>query len=527
MNENKLSLRVVSVIVLNDNYAQGLEKTLNSVFAQSYTHIECVVADKGSIDKSVDIIKEKAHQMSYWCSKKLVNKAELIDFVVPHTSGEFIFIMKSGDIFNNVYVIEQLIKFSTNGDLIYGNLVKVFPKDFKPNEVLIYPKEISLKNTIYDVTDLMAASLINRRILEQITVYNNDLEFANEWLFVIKAFLVGNFKFFHANINVVNILVGRHGGTDKLSNGQLLAKEKERSIKDIISFNNGAILPEHHICSDQSGVAVILQEENSLLKMISASGYRQVSHLSRSSKYYYRTLRSKVELINYKKQFGKACFDIPIIINNRNHLHYLQRLIQSLEARGYSNIYILDNDSNYPPLLDFYNTTSYKVFFLKKNVGFCALWDTEVFDYFKDQYYVYTDSDLELVQECPTDFLVVLHYLLNKYSLGKVGLSLLTDDLPDYFKNKGSVVEWEAKFQRDKVEALAYRAMVDTTFALYGPNKFGDAGMLPAFRSRFPYSARHLPWYENTNSLTEEQQYYYTNAKTSSHWSSKVNIDNK
>lgn len=41
--------------------------------------------------------------------------------------------------------------------------------------------------------------------------------------------------------------------------------------------------------------------------------------------------------------------NIPIIINNFNRLTCLQRLIASLEVRGYHNIYIIDNNSTYPP----------------------------------------------------------------------------------------------------------------------------------------------------------------------------------
>ena len=45
---------------------------------------------------------------------------------------------------------------------------------------------------------------------------------------------------------------------------------------------------------------------------------------------------------------------IPIVINNFNRLGYLKRLIASLESRGYKNIHIIDNNSTYPPLLEYY-----------------------------------------------------------------------------------------------------------------------------------------------------------------------------
>ena len=45
---------------------------------------------------------------------------------------------------------------------------------------------------------------------------------------------------------------------------------------------------------------------------------------------------------------------IPIFINSRDRLICLQRLIDWLQNAGYRNIYILDNDSTYPKLLNYY-----------------------------------------------------------------------------------------------------------------------------------------------------------------------------
>ncbi|MFX4377398.1 hypothetical protein ABTA44_20315, partial [Acinetobacter baumannii] len=83
------------------------------------------------------------------------------------------------------------------------------------------------------------------------------------------------------------------------------------------------------------------------------------------------------------------------------------------------------NNSTFPPLLEYYKQISFKVYYLDKNVGFCALWDTPIFNNFKDQYYVYTDSDVVISDDCPEDFLCWLQYLLYKYNhIDKVGLGI-------------------------------------------------------------------------------------------------------
>ena len=98
-------------------------------------------------------------------------------------------------------------------------------------------------------------------------------------------------------------------------------------------------------------------------------------------------------------------YDVPIIINNYNRLDFLCKLIFSLETRGYTNIYIIDNASTYPPLLEYYKTCPYTIFRLRNNVGYKAIWETGIYEMFKNDYYVYTDSDLQIDESCPGDFM--------------------------------------------------------------------------------------------------------------------------
>ncbi|WP_010182159.1 hypothetical protein [Aquimarina agarilytica] len=199
-----------------------------------------------------------------------------------------------------------------------------------------------------------------------------------------------------------------------------------------------------------------------------------------------------------------------------------KKLIESLEKRGYTNIHILDNDSTYAPLLEFYKTAPYKIHFLKKNYGYKAFWKSGLWLKFVRSNYVYTDSDIVLNENCPDDFLEYFYKLLKKYPKAhKVGFSLQIDDLPDTFKHKDKVIDWESKFFEKEQEPNVFIAPIDTTFALYRPfSKKGprDYSIL-VLRTGKPYQAKHLPWYINSNSLDEEEQYYVNSLKTKTHWS--------
>ena len=224
--------------------------------------------------------------------------------------------------------------------------------------------------------------------------------------------------------------------------------------------------------------------------------------------------------------FEKKIIDpkqIPIIINNYNRLGYLQRLISSLTMRGYNNIYIIDNNSSYKPLLDYYNKCPYHIFRLKENVGYLSLWKTEIYKQFKNSYYVYTDSDLEIDKDCPDDFMSKFINVIESRSLcQKVGFGLRIDNLPDYYKYKADVISWESQFWSDQVEEGLYKAQIDTTFALYRPFCKGPANSYKdTYRTGFPYVVHHLPWYQNSAQLSEEDKYYIESISTSTHWSNK------
>lgn len=221
-----------------------------------------------------------------------------------------------------------------------------------------------------------------------------------------------------------------------------------------------------------------------------------------------------------KKLSGNDFKKIPIIINNRNRHTYLMQLINWLEKHGYSNIYIIDNNSTYEPLLNYYKSTNCKVFYLSENVGHLSLWKTGIVKHFEKSYYVYSDPDVVPVNDCPGDILEHFYNILERIpNIEKVGFGLKIDDLPNHYADKEKVIEWEQKFWDKKIDSDLYDAAVDTTFALYKPFTNGANYVQNAVRTGGKYQLHHLPWYEDSNNMTAESLFYKNNIKQgASHW---------
>lgn len=216
-------------------------------------------------------------------------------------------------------------------------------------------------------------------------------------------------------------------------------------------------------------------------------------------------------------------YKIPIIINNFNRLSYLIKLTSSLEKKGYHNIFIIDNKSTYPPLLDYYKNCKYSVIKLDNNVGFRSIWDTNIYKRFWHSYYVYTDVDMEICEECPSNFMEFFISLLEKYPMcQKVGFGLKIDDLPDCYMMKDEVIRHEQQYWEDEIEPGLYNACIDTTFALYRPFTGSSANAQRLnLRTGGDYLIRHLPWYQDTQNPTDEDKYYTNSISQSTHWSVK------
>ncbi len=211
--------------------------------------------------------------------------------------------------------------------------------------------------------------------------------------------------------------------------------------------------------------------------------------------------------------------DVPIFINARDRLGVMQRLIDWLLGAGCRKLIVLDNDSTYPPLIEYYaaleRDSRVKVIRLGKNFGFKALWLSGVLESLKIATpYIYTDPDVLPIERCPKNFVKRLMKILgDNREVRKVGLGLVYDDIT--FFDKDAVQRTEAElYAGTKVGDDLHFAQVDTTFALY--SNVRHYSLRFSLRTTGNLRAYHLPWYFDYDNLPEDERYYLEHADKSS-----------
>jgi hypothetical protein len=212
------------------------------------------------------------------------------------------------------------------------------------------------------------------------------------------------------------------------------------------------------------------------------------------------------------------------LIINYNRLILPLTMANWLYARDIDPVFI-DNNSDYPPLLEFYKNSPYEVLQLDKNYGHMVVWmgQLQIIKQLRiTGCYIVTDPDLSL-EGIPDDFIDVLNRGLEKYkSYDKCALSLDIQDLPQ--SKEGNFIRLhEAKYWNKPLDAMYFHADTDTTLALYRP---GAGYSHSAIRANKPYTAKHIPWYyTDFNLLSDEEKYYFNSANESS--SGKTRLCNR
>jgi glycosyltransferase involved in cell wall biosynthesis len=206
---------------------------------------------------------------------------------------------------------------------------------------------------------------------------------------------------------------------------------------------------------------------------------------------------------------------IPVIINNRDLLTWPMAMVNKISLLdGIGEIVIVDNESTYEPLLDWYCKQNIAKVVYCNNLGHAGAWISNIVNEIGAKYYVVTDSDLG-IDHIPIDTLSVFqNKLMSNKALLKIGLGLnweiVNKDSP-YF-DRLNLFEKDRWHKSSVIDDVYVDVPIDTTFAMYRvQNYFIGGGSLT-----YPYVARHYPWELSLNHNNEEFSYYIKRASASS-----------
>jgi hypothetical protein len=192
-----------------------------------------------------------------------------------------------------------------------------------------------------------------------------------------------------------------------------------------------------------------------------------------------------------------------------NRLSTTKKMVEKLfSLNGNARINIIDNASTYPPLLKWYEEIQNDVNVIRQstNLGCWTFFYSGHASSCKDDYYIYSDSDLELNSNMPYNWQEVLMDYHKRWNR-KASLVLRLDDVPAS-DVKDRILEHQSICWDPTDEENVWTGVTDMTFSFDAKS----AGYrYDSVRLGNNFACRHIPWYLDFTNLPEEEIYYLEN----------------
>lgn len=191
----------ISIITVNRNNADGLERTIKSVITQTYTKYEFIIIDGNSTDSSVDIIKQYSSDITYWVSEKDTGVFNAMNKGISQSTGDYCYFLNSADIFAHENVLKNIFESQTyTAPFINGHQINNFGN---------YTQKVPCLNrplTLFDFywgTIKHQATFIRRDLFGTYGLYDENLKITSDWKFFLQTIGLHNEQPVFVGVDVV------------------------------------------------------------------------------------------------------------------------------------------------------------------------------------------------------------------------------------------------------------------------------------------------------------------------------------
>ena len=183
----------LSIITVNRNNSKGLEKTINSVFIQSFSDFEHLVIDGASTDNSVEIIKEFEAKTAYnfsWISEPDSGVYEAMNKGIKMAKGEYLLFLNSGDYFVDNNVLNDVFSLNNcSADLICARC------NVSDKGTVVWtsnpPQNITF-GTLYNHGLAHQSTFIKKQLFQNLGLYREDFRYNSDIEFWYRAIILNN-----------------------------------------------------------------------------------------------------------------------------------------------------------------------------------------------------------------------------------------------------------------------------------------------------------------------------------------------
>jgi glycosyltransferase involved in cell wall biosynthesis len=183
----------VSIITVNRNCAQGLEKTIQSVINQSKGleyQIEHIIIDGASTDHSVDIIRKYENEIDYWLSEPDSGIYSAMNKGLSYAQGDVIAFLNSDDTYLSHATKVSVENLDRNCvDISYGAFAYV--KSDGRVAFVDGPRHWDHSMLIMGIPGGHETLFVRKEVYDLVGGYREDFRIVSDYDWMIRAYLAG------------------------------------------------------------------------------------------------------------------------------------------------------------------------------------------------------------------------------------------------------------------------------------------------------------------------------------------------
>ncbi len=196
----------LSIITVNLNNKNGIQKTINSIVSQTHKNFEWIVIDGGSTDGSKELIEAYKNHITYWVSEKDNGIYEAMNKGIMVAKGDYLLFINSGDYLCSNDVVEKIVNDENFGkyDIMTGHTF--LSKNGIIKEKRKAPKYVSIKYFIKSSIS-HPSSIIRASHLKNYGGYKTNYRIISDYIFFYEDLIIRNasYKTFNFGISVFDL----------------------------------------------------------------------------------------------------------------------------------------------------------------------------------------------------------------------------------------------------------------------------------------------------------------------------------
>ena len=191
----------LSIITINYNNKDGLQKTIDSVVCQTWRDFEWIIIDGGSADGSKELIEQYQQHFAYWCSEPDKGVYNAMNKGIEKAKGEYLLFLNSGDALYDNDVLQKVHALKLDADIISGQVERMDNQQ----PLRIYDESILMQ--LYRDTLNHQGTFIKRSLFNDLR-YDESLKVVSDWKFWLETIIWRN-----SSLETIDLFVAKQDMT--------------------------------------------------------------------------------------------------------------------------------------------------------------------------------------------------------------------------------------------------------------------------------------------------------------------------